>query len=220
MTLRIGVSVGARAWTPLGLYQRVYLDALRGLRVEPVVLRPNNTDPDALLDTLDGLVLGGGGDVAVARSGAAWARDVDPARDALEVALTEGALRRDLPLLAICRGLQVLNVTLGGTLRGLDGAARARHGWAWTGHAIRVAAESPLASLPGRRVTSFHAQAIDRLADGLKVAAWHDQTLEAVFVPEARWALGVQWHPELLGAARLSRGARALFRRFVEVVRG
>lgn len=169
-----------------------------------------------LLDRLDGLVLtGGASNIDPARYGGppfGEGADHDPARDGASFALIREAIARGLPLLAICRGLQEMNVALGGSLhqrlwqvpgrtdhrrerdRPIEDQYRPRQ-------TIRLTPGGRLAALAGHesvQVNSLHGQGIDRLADGLSVeAVAEDGTIEAVSVREARgFALGVQWHPE------------------------
>jgi putative glutamine amidotransferase len=168
-------------------------------------------DADALLDRLDGLVFSGGPDLAPAtyrqlphpRLGP----DVDRVADDYELALLTAASRRDLPMLAICRGMQALNVARGGTLHqhlpdrtGLE--HRQAHEPFEPAHPVTVTAGSLLHRVSGHRrlaVNSFHHQAVDRLGAGLEICARAaDGTVEAVCDPTARFCLGVQWHAELL----------------------
>jgi len=188
-----------------------YVDAVRAVGGRPVLLPPGDGDPATLLDDLDGVLLCGGGDVDPALFGGPTRHDAQYStcaeRDAFELALIRECMTRLTPTLAICRGLQVLNVARGGDLHvhlpDIVGEAvahrvsRDRH----TRHAVRVAADSRLAALlDGAEITvaSWHHQAIDRLGEGLRAVAWADDgTIEAVEVEEwpALWA--VQWHPEL-----------------------
>jgi putative glutamine amidotransferase len=186
----------------------------------PVALPYMETGVEAVLDRLDGLVLSGGGDVEPARFGASSIHPetygILPARDQFEHDLIHHALRRDMPVLGICRGIQVLNVALGGTLvqdiadqhesstpvshrQQADGIAANQ-----PGHTVTIAAGSLLHVLVGQTslpVNSFHHQAIDRLATGLEaIAVAHDGLIEAVVLPDHRFVLGVQWHPELMFA--------------------
>lgn len=165
----------------------------------------------AVLDRLDGLVLSGGVDVDPALYGRPRHPKlgrVDRERDEFELALTRHALQRDLPLLAICRGLQVLNVATRGTLiqdipSELEGAVthaapgrRTRRS-----HPVEVVAGSKLGEVLGPgplSVNSFHHQAIDRLGEGLSVSGRcpGDGVIEAVEMTDRSFVLGVQWHPE------------------------
>ncbi|WP_274556291.1 gamma-glutamyl-gamma-aminobutyrate hydrolase family protein [Streptomyces spiramyceticus] len=151
---------------------------------------------------VDGLVVAGGADVEPVRYGAEpHPRTGPPARerDAWELALIEAALASGTPLLGICRGMQLLNVALGGTLvQHLDGH---------TG-GVGVLGEHAVKPVPGTRyasivpeedgVPTYHHQAADRLGEGLVVSAYAaDGTPEAVELPGEHWVLGVQWHPEM-----------------------
>ncbi|WP_329458687.1 gamma-glutamyl-gamma-aminobutyrate hydrolase family protein [Streptomyces sp. NBC_01497] len=163
----------------------------------------------AVLARLDGVVIAGGPDVEPGRYGARrHPRTGPPApeRDAWELALIDAALAADTPLLGICRGLQLLNVALGGTL--------VQH---VEGHVGTVAGQfgaHPVTPLPGTRyaalvpeefgVPSQHHQSVERLGDGLTVCAVAaDGTVEAVELAGRRWVLGVQWHPEMADDTRV-----------------
>jgi gamma-glutamyl-gamma-aminobutyrate hydrolase PuuD len=172
-----------------------------------VLLPPQGAGAGEVLDRVDGLVLTGGADVDPRRYGQAPGMSTSrprELRDEWETALARAALARGLPLLAVCRGLQVLNVALGGSLH--------QHLPAVTGHdghqpgpgvfgAVDVTTEpgSRTAGLIGTRVRvhCHHHQAVDRLAGGLTVTGRaQDGTVEAVEVPGPSFAVGVQWHPE------------------------
>jgi putative glutamine amidotransferase len=162
----------------------------------------------ATLDGCAGLLLTGGGDVNPARYGAGAHPETEPPddeRDAAEAALIEEALRRDLPLFAICRGMQILNVHLGGTLvQHVDRIDRHRTDpWdkSEVAHAVTIEPGTLLAEIAGAEswlVNSRHHQAVDRLGAGLRVSARDedDGTVEAMELPGRRFALAVQWHPE------------------------
>ena len=190
-----------------------YLAAVRAAGMTPVVLPPNDpADAHAVLDGVDALLLSGGEDVDPAHYGAAPHAAAGPfaaARDASEIALARAARDRRLPTLAICRGVQLLNVALGGTLAQhlADGDAErgARHDRMADRHrrvhAVTVDAASPLAHVLGATaldVNSYHHQAVDGVAPPLAAAAWCDDgVVEGVAARDAAWpALGVQWHPE------------------------
>ena len=176
----------------------------------PLVLPPfeDNTE---LLDLLDGLVFSGGPDLDPATYGherhPQLGPDVDRVSDEYELALLREATARDLPLLGICRGMQALNVARGGTLHqhlpdrtGLE--HRQTHEPHEAAHAVTVRQGTPLHRLTRRRrldVNSFHHQAVDRLGARLAPAAHApDGTIEAIYDPQLRFCLGVQWHAELL----------------------
>ena len=168
-------------------------------------------DTAALLDRLDGLVFSGGPDLDPAVYGQArhprLGPDVDRVSDKYELALLAGAADRDLPLLGICRGMQALNVSRGGTLHQhlpdrTDVDHLQNHAPYEPAHEVTVTPGSLLERLTGARaleVNSFHHQAADRVGAGLQVAATApDGTVEALWDPAARFCLGVQWHAELL----------------------
>lgn len=173
----------------------------------------SDDEADEIVERLDGLVLVGGGDVDPARYGAEPHRHiygVYATSDSLELALTHAALRAELPILAICRGMQVLNVALGGTLdqhiTGRPGLIN--HGQPGAGSALHPVSVEPgtlLAKLQGGASTiddcwSYHHQVIDQLADGLVVSARSsDGIIEAAEFDDAHyrpWMVAIQWHPE------------------------
>jgi putative glutamine amidotransferase len=193
---------------------QAYFELVAAAGGRPLLLPPPSTGPggpeagaDEVVAVLDGLVLTGGGDVDPLAYGADPAPEVggvDPTRDASERALLEAALRVDLPVLAICRGCQVLNVELGGTLH--------QHLPDVVGHldhrsAPFVFGDVEVETVPGTiaaavfgtmpTVLCSHHQAIRDLGRGLvQTASTHDGVIEAVELPSARFVLGVQWHPE------------------------
>lgn len=210
---------------PHGSFERYTLNAAYARAVVaaggvPLALPLQAAEAAELLDVLDGLLLSGGGDVDPARFGAGSvhpaAYGISAERDQFELDLLEVALRQDTPVLCICRGIQVLNVALGGTLI-QDIPSQPQTGYRVQhrqqvagipahdpGHEVTLAEQSLLRELvnqPMLPVNSFHHQAIDRLALGLAaIARATDDTIEAVTMPERRFVLGVQWHPELMFA--------------------
>jgi putative glutamine amidotransferase len=187
-----------------------YVHALTRAGLVPVVVPPL-LDADAahaVLDHVDGLVLSGGEDVEPGRYGAkphAKLGEVDRARDAVELALIEGAERRHLPVLAICRGIQILNVARGGTLYQDLASERPGpidHADKGTRHGLQVEQGTRLHRVVGglsARVNTRHHQAIRELAPGLSATAWaEDGVIEGVerTAADAPWTLAVQWHPE------------------------
>jgi putative glutamine amidotransferase len=178
----------------------------------PVLLPPAD-GVAGVLPRLDGLVLSGGGDLDPALYGAeraAASGPANPARDSAELGLCRLALASGLPLLGICRGLQVINVALGGTLHqhlpdlvGNDSHSPEEAGYG--SHKVSVASGSQLAAVLGRTeaaVPTHHHQAIDRLGTGLVATAWTDDgVIEAVEFEQPdgnpdRFMMAVQWHPE------------------------
>jgi len=197
---RVPESKGHR--TPVVSGGRFYADAVHRAGGLPVVIPPTD-DPavvTATIERCEALVLHGGGDINPARYGQAeHARlyGVDDFLDGFEIAALGHALARDIPVLAICRGHQVLNVGLGGTLiQHLDTTDDHRD----VMHTVRVVPGSRIATAMGTLepdVHSFHHQAIDRVGEGLEVTATAlDGTVEAVELTGASWVVGVQWHPE------------------------
>jgi gamma-glutamyl-gamma-aminobutyrate hydrolase PuuD len=182
-----------------------YVRALESAGAEVVELAPG-ADAEAMLDGLDGLLFTGGYDVDPAEFGAAPhpATVPDPDRDALELPLVRAAVGRGTPVLGICRGIQVINVALGGDLlqhlpehdHHTTGESRQL-----TPHSVRVAAGSQTADVLGASevpVNSLHHQAVGRVAPGLVATGWSDDgVVEAVESPDGR-VLAVQWHPEEL----------------------
>lgn len=169
-----------------------------------------------LLDRLDGLLLTGGGDVDPTLYGSVPTKDmygIDPNRDRFEMALAREAHRRRLPVLAICRGIQILNVALGGSLiedipseLGSEGHAQIGEQVYIPHQNVRIDESCGLAALVGTTelgVNSIHHQALRTVADGLHPVAWADDgVIEAIEADDPQWPLiGVQWHPEYLGEA-------------------
>ena len=212
-----------------------YIAAVQRAGAVPVLLPPHLDEParEALWERLDGLVLTGGGDVDPARFGEPphpTVSDVSADRDALELDLVRRAVEEGLPLLAICRGIQVLNVALGGTLwqdvpSQVPGAVvhqqtAPRHE---PTHRVKLLGEGTrLHAASGSRelaVNSFHHQAVKRLGSGLREVAWSegDDLIEGVELPEHPFAVGVQWHPEDL--VEHDPAARGLFAAVVEAAR-
>jgi anthranilate synthase component 2/putative glutamine amidotransferase len=188
------------------LLPRVYLDSVVAAGGVPVLLPPVGTDP-SILDILDGLVIAGGCDVDPTSYGAvphSETVDTRPGRDEHEAVLIRAALDQDLPLLSICRGLQMLNVTLGGTLQQhlpeAVGHDEHRPEPAIFGRTdVKIDPDTLTARLFGDRTTvhCYHHQALDVVAPGLRVTARAgDGTVEAAEVDGHDFALGVQWHPE------------------------
>ena len=211
-----------------------YTVSLRGAGLLPLILPVlDASDADAALDGMSGLVLTGGEDVNPARYGASAhpeLGDVHDGRDAFETALVHAARARALPTLAICRGAQILNVALGGTLiqdipTEWPNAIAHEGEWSRTTrvHEVTVAPGSRLASAlgsPSPTVNSMHHQAIGAVAPQL-VAVAHapDGIVEGVEWPDDDWwMVGVQWHPEELSGTA-EPWDRSLFAAFTEVAR-
>jgi putative glutamine amidotransferase len=172
-----------------------YVEAVASAGGRPVLL-PQEHAPGQL-DLVDAVVLTGGGDLDPRwyAGDPATAIDVDPARDESELAVARAAVAARLPLLAVCRGLQVLAVAFGGSLQTVTG-----HLLPGTGHAVETTPGSLVHGLLGARphTSALHHQAVDHLGPGWRATAWADGVVEAVEPHDpAVPVLGVQWHPEL-----------------------
>jgi putative glutamine amidotransferase len=185
----------------------VYTAAVERAGGRPLVVPPSADGVEETLDAVDGLVFSGGEDLDPDQYGAdphPETAGVSPERDHAELELLRAALERDLPVLAVCRGSQVLNVALGGDLvqhlPDVLGHDQHRHTpGVFADHEVDVAAASGLGRLIGERapVKSHHHQGFGRLGGGLNAVAWADDgTVEALEDPSRRFALGVLWHPE------------------------
>lgn len=181
-----------------------------------------NAGAPADLRTVDGLIIGGGDDISPDIYGGMLVASsrLDPERDALERRLAEAAVEDDVPVFGICRGSQMLNVALGGTLDQNAYATYTASKKLWTvlpRKTVRVEPDTRLAEIAGlreMRVNSLHSQAVDRLGDGLRVAARDTGgMIQAVEHTGRLFAVGVQWHPEHLFYARRQ---RRLFRELIE----
>jgi putative glutamine amidotransferase len=208
-----------------------YVNAVRAAGGVPFILPPGETDLQAVLDTVDGLVFSGGSDFDPAIYGDTDVHEttygIDPERDTYEIALIRLAYAQDKPFLGICRGIQAMNIALGGTLIqdvpsavGADIEHRQQAlGKTITevGHSVTLEEGSVLAEIVGGRnleVNSFHHQAIETIAPNADVIATSgDGVIEAIVVPDRHFALGVQWHPEMLALLRAQH--LAIFRAFV-----
>jgi len=214
------VSWGTRT-EDVALIQRAYVELVAKAGGRPLLLPPSSLDPQGptggaaeVIGALDALVVIGGLDVDPRLYGAEpdpHLGRVDDVRDASELALLATALEADLPVLAICRGQQLLNVLLGGTLH--------QHLPDLLGHQGHqpgdgLYGDQEIHCLPGTRTEAIfgprpvvrcsHHQAIDKLGEGLEVTATaaHDDVIEAVELASARFCVSVQWHPEEPGDVR------------------
>jgi putative glutamine amidotransferase len=207
-----------------------YSEAVRRAGGVPVLLPSGEPKVADLLDRLDGLVLAGGGDLdPAAWGGAADATNygMDAGRDTLELELVRRVIDGDVPTLAICRGSQVVNVALGGTLHNHlpdvvgDHVAHRTDPPGPIPHRVRVDGDTLVARLMGAtevRPASWHHQAVDRLGDDLRATAWApDGVIEATEHDGHRWLACVQWHPEI--TAHEDPTQQALFDGLVEELR-
>ncbi|HEY3019302.1 MAG TPA: gamma-glutamyl-gamma-aminobutyrate hydrolase family protein [Solirubrobacteraceae bacterium] len=210
------------AWEePAHVLNRSYVDAVHRAGGAALILPADPswvTDPDEALDLIDGLLLAGGVDVDPKFYGAErhpQTKRTVPERDTIEIALARRALERDLPLLGICRGMQLINVALGGTLHqhlpevvGHGEHRRVIGSFVDSDHDVELEAGSLAARAAGEEVhvtKSHHHQGVDRLGEGLVVTgrSMLDDLPEAIERPDRRFALGVQWHPEADERSRL-----------------
>jgi putative glutamine amidotransferase len=201
-------------WTdePATLLPLSYSRAIHGAGGMMALLPPDRRalqNPGELLDRVDALVLGGGADIDPEDRGIERHPETvgtNPDRDRFEIALARGALERGIPLLGVCRGMQVLNVACGGTL---DQHIPDRLGHeihrpvpgSWAEHEVRIEPGSLAAQAAGSdqlTVRSHHHQGVERVADGLIASAWatDDDSVEAIESADETFALGVLWHPE------------------------
>jgi gamma-glutamyl-gamma-aminobutyrate hydrolase PuuD len=181
-----------------------YVRAVERAGGRAVLVPPDENGIEEVLDTLDGLVFSGGNDLEPEEYGAEAHPETtgtNPERDRGELALLEAALARDLPVLAICRGFEVLNVARGGDivqhLPELVGheAHRETPG-EFSEHTVRVDPTSRIGEVAGA-VKSHHHQALGRIGDGLREVAWaEDGTVEGLEDPDKPFVVGVLWHPE------------------------
>jgi putative glutamine amidotransferase len=188
-----------------------------------MAVEPDDTSP---LDGASGLLLPGGGDIDPSFYGEPRhprTRNTSRLRDRFELTILQEALRRDMPILCVCRGLQLLNVALGGTLDQhlADHPERLEHDRdmprAEPAHSLRIKEGSAFVDLfegLETEVNSHHHQGLDRIADGLEEVAWAgDGTLEAVIYEKRAWVVGVQWHPEVM--APVDHRQMRIFEKFV-----
>ncbi len=214
MSARIGITYSNE------ISVQPYAEAVRAAGGEPVAISPEHP---ATLAGLDGLLLSGGVDLNPALYGqAAHAEAEEPndARDRLERQLLEAALEKDMPVLAICRGMQLFNVYHSGTLdQHMTGHERHRirpANKAEPAHQVAVERGSKLEAILGgtAAVNSRHHQAVRRVGERLRVSARaEDGTVEALERPDRRFAVAVQWHPE--DQAATDETQRRLFEEFV-----
>lgn len=203
---------GAEYRTPQILLGSPYIEAIERVEATPLLITPAHGESSIidLLEMSDGLMLTGGEDVDPSRYGQKphpKLETVNHQRDEMEFLVLERALEMGVPILAVCRGLQILNVAFGGTLyqdlptqkpEGVAHEQNAPINERW--HATTVEPDSRVAELFGAtefQINSFHHQGIDRLGEGLRPVGWaEDGLVEAVEATDHPWVIGVQWHPE------------------------
>ncbi len=202
------------AWLELEalIVPRTYARAVQRAGGIGVILPPDDrvaAEPDLLLDRVDGLLLAGGADVDASSYGATSNAETNgtwPDRDRFELALARRAIERDIPVLGVCRGMQMLNVACGGTLRqhipdDLGHTGHREVAGVFSEHGVDLEPGSLAARASGAegpKVSSHHHQGVDALGRGLLATgrAAGDDLVEAIEAPDRRFALGVLWHPE------------------------
>ena len=236
----IGISGSVNAEESQYFINRDYVRSLAEAGAIPLLLGPDMTDEQArqCAGALDGLLLAGGNDVSPRCFGQEPVQglgEVNPLRDQNELRLIQLFLKEEKPILGICRGVQMLNVALGGTLiqdlpsqhRREDGQPSMSHRQTAPGrypsHRVEVAEGSLLEQIVGQRelwVNSFHHQAVGEVAGRANLSAWAaDGVVEAIELPDARFVLGVQWHPEIM-TRKEDEASRRLFSAFAKAARG
>jgi putative glutamine amidotransferase len=206
---------------PAALMPMGYVEAVQRAGGLPLILPPDEgaiADPEQLLSLIDGLMLAGGADIDPSSYGAEphpQTADTVIERDAFEVALTRAAIARDLPVLGICRGMQLINVACGGTLLqhlpdhvGHEDHRRVVGSFDGADHDVQIG-QGTLAALAAGELAhptkSHHHQGVDKLGEGLVVSAFSslDELPEAIEMGDRRFVLGVQWHPEADPASKV-----------------
>jgi putative glutamine amidotransferase len=234
----IGITSGTfrdRDWCPPSLgHRKTYVDAIIAAGGAPILIPPldDETSLRAIYERLDGVLLSGGGDIEPHHYGEDPSPRlglVDPPRDNAEIPLTRWAVADGKPLLGICRGVQILNVALGGSLyqdipSQLDtelvhDLSYKQQDWTYMAHDLSLAPDSTLASLLGSTtipINSLHHQSLKTIAPGLRPVGWApDGVVEAVEGVNGHFIMGVQCHPEALQEVA-DRRWQAMFRVFVE----
>ncbi len=241
MTPLIGISCGTfrdRDWCPPSYgHRQTYVDAVLQAGGAPLLIPPllDATALRAIYDQIDGLLLAGGGDISPNHYGDQPHErlgTIDPPRDMAELRLARWAATDGKPLLGICRGVQMINVALGGSLyqdiptqlgSPIDhNASYVREDWTYLAHSITIAPNSRLARYLGTTdlmINSLHHQAVRRIAPGLRAVAWApDGVIEALESDQHSFIVGVQCHPEALQAETDPRW-QGLFAAFVQSCR-
>jgi gamma-glutamyl-gamma-aminobutyrate hydrolase PuuD len=195
---------------PAAVIPLAYVRMVEGAGGRALLVPPSEEAIDETLDALDGVLFSGGSDIDPSEYGHELHPETNgtrPERDRGELALLRAALERDMPVLAVCRGSQVLNVARGGDLvQHLPEVVDEKHkhlhkftGGVFAEHEVEVKGGTRLGSLLGERapVKSHHHQGFGAIGDGLVESAWADDgTLEAIEDPAKRFTVGVLWHPE------------------------
>ncbi|MBW4540089.1 MAG: gamma-glutamyl-gamma-aminobutyrate hydrolase family protein [Myxacorys chilensis ATA2-1-KO14] len=224
----IGITTHSRNSAGEVLLPGTYIDAIQTAGGNALLLPPNQPDPEALLNVLDGLVFSGGGDINPILYGGEnhlSIYGIDEDRDAFELTLAKAALIRKIPVLGICRGMQVLAIAAGGELvahvpdvYGDAIAHRLDHPRRPINHDLSILPNTRLAHLletTTLNIVSWHHQAVKTVPQGWQISAQADDgLLEAIEHVQHPWMVAVQWHPELSGE---DPAHQRLFHKFVEV---
>jgi len=222
----IGITLSVTGHKQLSL-NNTYVTSVVNAGGIPIILPPNPQAIEEYLQIISGLLLSGGTDIDplhYKQDRNPLTEPPNPMRDNFEIPLCRAALEKNIPILGICRGMQVLNVALGGTLvQHIDGH-RCKEDkdnpdlhWQTYLHDVDVVPGKKLHSIIGDTklsVNSIHHQAVDQLGEGVIVSAKGDQIPESIEVANKYFAIGVQWHPEAL--AKLDTRHAAIFKAFVE----
>ena len=207
----IGITTHSRNESGEFSLPRTYIDAVRLAGGSPLLIPPNQPDPGGLLERLDGLIFSGGGDLAPDLYGGIAHHTiylVDEERDQFEMDLAQRALSADIPVLGICRGMQVLTVASGGDLiahvpeaYGTQVIHRLEHPRRPCEHAVELEADTRLVKILGTTFTtvvSWHHQAVKTIPQDWRAIAYaEDGLIEAMEHQQHPWMIAVQWHPEL-----------------------
>ena len=231
-TPKVGITTKTASEEWFNRWVKNYWVAMEKAGCQPVLLAPQITaEPAKAMDALDGLLLSGGGDIAPHYYGrpadGTNCQTVDEARDALELSLFVSARAADKPILGICRGFQVVNVAMGGTIRqDFPGHSSETHPGRL--HAVEVLPHSRLADIIGfsgeMAANTYHHQGVtaENLAPGMQASAWAvpDRWLiEGIEAKDSHWLIAVQWHPERYVMDDLPRPHVRLFESFCRAMR-